>query len=155
MPRIGVCTLILLAALVLPRGGMAKTASPISQMYGEGGQVCTDQKAAFLTAGELFTISILSEADCFDSPKQSLIQTEWISITAILDNATTDSGCLIEADGGGFEELSCDFSGSGMSGSFLLEAYGFGIGCFKAPLPEWNVRGETAAGSLILVTMRG
>jgi len=55
MPRIGIGTLILLAALVLPRSGMAKTAAPISQMYGEGGDVCTDKKAPLLTAGELFT----------------------------------------------------------------------------------------------------
>lgn len=139
MPRIGIGTLILLAVLVLPRGGMAKTAAPISQMYGEGGEVCTDKKALLLTAGELFTISILPEASCFDSPKQSYIQIEWISIAEVLDNATTESGCLVEADAGGFEELSCDFSGSSMSGSFLLKAYGLGIGCFEKLPPQRTV----------------
>lgn len=139
MPRIGIGTLILLAVLVLPRSGMAKTAAPISQMYGEGGEVCTDKKALLLTAGELFTISILPEASCFDSPKQSYIQIEWISIAEVLDNGTTDSGCLVEADAGGFEELSCDFSGSSMSGSFLLKAYGLGIGCFKKLPPQGTV----------------
>ena len=139
MPRIGIGTLILLAALVLPRSGMAKTAAPISQMYGEGGDVCTDKKAPLLTAGELFTISILPEVSCFDSPKQSYIQIEWISIAEVLDNATTDSGRLVEADAGGFEELSCDFSESSMSGSFLLKAYGLGIGCFEKLPPQGTV----------------
>jgi len=139
MPRIGIGILILLVSVVLPRSGIAKTAAPISQMYGEGGDVCTDKKAPLLTAGELFTISILPEANCFDSPKQSYIQIEWISIAEVLDNATTDSGCLIEADAGGFEELSCDFSGSSMSGSFLLKAYGLGIGCFEKPPPQGTV----------------
>ncbi len=141
MPRIGIGTLILLAALVLPRGGMAKSAAPISQMYGEGGDVCTDKKAPLLTAGELelFTISILPEAGCFDSPKQSYIQIEWISIAEVLGNATADSGCLVEADAGGFEELSCDFSGSSMSVLFLLKAYGLGIGCFEKLPPQGTV----------------
>jgi len=139
MPRIGIGTLILLAVLVLPRGGMAKTAAPISQMYGEGGDVCTDKKAPLLTAGELFTISISSEAGCFDSPKQSCIQIEWISIAEVLDNATTDSGRLVEADAGGFEELSCDFSGSSMSVLFLLKAHGLGIGCFEKLPPQGTV----------------
>jgi len=139
--RIGIGTLILLAALVLPRDGMAKTAAPISQMYGEGGDVCTDKdkKVLLLTAGELFTISILSEANCFDSPKQSYIQIEWISIAEVLNNATTDRGRLVEADAGGFEELSCDFSGSSMSGSFLLKVYGLGIGCFEKLPPQGMV----------------
>ena len=148
---------MVLAVLVLPRVVMAKTGAPVSQTCGEVVGACTDtgKESLLLTASELFTISILPETGCFDGPKQSYIQTEWISIAEVLDNATADSSCLTEADTGGFEDTSFDFSESSMSGSFLLEVYSLGIGYFKAVLPEWNERAELSVGSWRLVPTRG
>jgi hypothetical protein len=132
--------------LVLGQGGMAKTIAPIPQkMYGEGGDVCADEKTPLLTAGELFTIRILPETGCFDGPAQNCIQIEWITITEILDDTNNDSVCLAEADAGGLEELVYDFSESSMSGSFLLEVYVLGVGCFEM-LPQ-----EATEGGLLLV----
>ncbi len=146
MPRIRIGTLMLLTVLVLGQGGMAKPAAPISQkMYGEGWDVCTDEKTPLLTAGELFTIRILPEANCFDGPTQNCIQIEWISIAEVLDEGNNDSICLAEADAGGLEELAYDFSESSISVSFLLEVYVLGIGCFEM-LPQ-----ETTEGGLLLV----
>ena len=148
---------MVLAVLVLPQVVMAKTGAPVSQNCGDVVDACTgaSKETQLLTASELFSISILSKAGCFDGPKQSYIQTEWISIAEILDDATADSGCLTEADTGGFEDTSFDFSESSMSGSFLLEVYSLGIGYFKAVLPGWNERAELPAGSWRLVATRG
>jgi hypothetical protein len=137
---------MLLTVLVLGQGGMAKPAAPISQIYGEGGDVRADEKTPLLTAGELFTIRILPETGCFDGPAQNCIQIEWITITEILDEANNDSSCLFEADAGGLEDLSYDFSESSMSASFLLEVYVLGIGCFETLLPQ-----GTTEGGLLLV----
>ncbi len=146
MPRIGIGTLMLLTVLVLGRVGMAKTVAPISQRYGEGGLVRADEKTPLLTAGELFTIHLLPEISYFDGPAQICIQIEWISIAEVLDEANNDSICLAEADAGGLEDLGYDFSESSMSDSFLLEAYGLGIGCFEELLPQ-----GTTEGGLLLV----
>lgn len=141
MPRIGIGTLILLTVLVLGQSGMAKTAAPISQMYSEGGDVCADEKTPLLMAGELFTIRVLPESGCFDGPAQNCIQIEWISIAEVLDEANNDSICLAEADAGGLEELAYDFSESSISGSFLLEVYVLGIGCFETLPPQGTIEG--------------
>jgi hypothetical protein len=147
MPRIGIGTLILLTVLVLGQSGMAKPAAPISQMYGEGGLVrADDEKMSLLTAGELFTIRVLPESGCFDGPAQNCIQIEWISIAEVLDEGNNDSSCLAEADAGGLEELHCDFSESSISGSFLLEVYVLGIGCFETLPPQ-----RATEGGLLLV----
>ena len=147
MPRIRIGTLMLLMVLVPGRVGMAKTIVPISQMYGEGREVRADEKTPLLTAGELFTIRILPEISYFDGPAQICIQIEWISIAEVLDEASNDSICLFEADVGGFEDLGYDFSESSVSVSFLLEAYGLGIGCFEELLPQ----GATEGGLLLVL----
>ena len=72
--------LILLAALAVPRCGMAKTVMPTSQMYDQSWDACAVKNVPLLTAGELFTIRVLPENDCFDSPEQTCIQTGWIGI---------------------------------------------------------------------------
>ena len=128
---------MLLTVLVLGPVGMAKTAMPISQQqYGEGWDVRADEKIPLLTAGELFTIRILPETGYFDGPAQNYIQIEWITIAEVLNEATTDSICLAEADASGLEDLGYDFSESSMSSSFLLEMYRLGIGCFEMLLPQ-------------------
>jgi hypothetical protein len=150
MPRIRIGTLILLTVLVLGQGGMAKPAAPISQQqYGEGGLVRADEKIKMplLTAGELFTIRILPETGCFDGPAQNCIQFEWISIVEVLDKANNDSSCLFEADAGGLDDLGYDFSESSISVSFLLEAYGLGIGCLEELLGQ----GATEGGLLLVL----
>jgi hypothetical protein len=148
MPRIRIGTLILLTVLVLGPVGMAKTVAPISQMCGEGGLMRAD-KMSLLTAGELFTIRVLPETGYFDGPPQNYIQIEWITIAEVLNEAITDSICFAdaEADVGGLEDLDYDFSESSMSGSFLLETYRLGIGCFEMLLPH----GVTEGGLLLVL----
>ena len=138
---------MVLTVLVLGQGVMAKTAAPISQMYGEGGLVRADEKMPLLTAGELFTISVLPETGCFDGPAQNCIQIEWISIAEVLDEANNDSSCLFDADADGLGDLDYDFSESSMSSSFLLEAYVLGIGYFEELLPA----GANEGGLLLVL----
>jgi hypothetical protein len=150
MPKIRIGTLILLTVLVLGSVGMAKTVAPISQMYGEGGYVRADKKVSLLTAGELFTIRVLPETGYFDGPPQNYIQIEWMTIAEVLNEAATDSICFAETDAGGLEVLDYDFSESSMSGSFLLEVYRLGIGCFVELLPQ----GVTEGGLLLVLEYR-
>jgi len=139
MPRIEVGILILLVSVVLPGGGMAKDTASISQqtqMFSQVDNVCADKQAPYLTAGELFTVRALPEIACFDSPAQSYIQIEWISISEILDDTTGKSNHTIEMYPGDFEELCFALSEPSVTGLFLLVApHRLGIGYYETPLP--------------------
>jgi hypothetical protein len=119
---------------------MAKNVMLISQMDDWDRETCAVKNAPLLTAGELFTIRILPENKCFDSPEQTCIQTEWAGIADIagilLGNSIACIDCFADVEVGISYELDCVFVESGASSSFLLDMYAFGIGQFETPLPK-------------------
>lgn len=144
MPRIGVGLIILLVAVGLPGRGMAKSTASISrgtQMFDECENVCADEQGPWLTAGELFTISILPEISFFDSPLQSYTTAELISIAEILDDTSGKSRPVTEMEPGEFEEVSFAPSDSSIMVLFVMAPpYELMTGYYKMPLPKSAAR---------------
>lgn len=141
MPRIGVGLLILLVAVGLPGRGMAKSTAPnprgTTQMFDECENPCADNQGPWLTAGELFTAGVLPGISCFDSPVQSYITVEWISIAEILDDTSGKSRPAVELNPGEFEEVSFAPSESSIMDLFVMAPpYELMIGYCEMPLPE-------------------
>ena len=145
MPRIGVGLIILLVAVGLPGRGIAKSTamSRGTQIFGEVDNLCADEQRPWLTAGELFTVDILPEISFFDSPVQSNITAECISIAEILDCTSGQSRPAVEPDQGEFEEVSFAPSELSIMDLFVMATpYELMIRYYEMPLPGaavWQV----------------
>lgn len=145
MPRIGICILLILSVVVLPGRGMATNSGSIfhqMQMFTERGKVGADEQGPYLSAGELFTISVLPEIACFDRPAQSYILVERITIAEILDDTSGRGYSVVETEPGEFEDVSFVASEAGIMALFVMALpYQLATGYYETPLPEGTLGG--------------
>jgi len=137
--RIGLL-IILLSAIGLPALVRAKSATSMShgtQMFSEFDNVCADKQGPWLRAEDLFIISVLPEISCFDSPEQSYINVEWISIAEILNDTSDKNSAAVEPNQGGFGEVSFAPSKFSIMALFVMASpCEFLVGHYEIPLAK-------------------
>jgi len=144
MPGKRIGLLIILLAMVLP--GLVRAKSTISitrgtQMFSEFDNVCADKQGLWLTAEDLFTISVLPEISCFDSLVQNYINVEGITLADILDDTPCQNCPVFEPAPGGFEEVSFAPSKFSITCLFVMATpYEPMTGYYEMPLPKEAAR---------------